>query len=176
MWGTILYNIKFPKVSKSKPSRLQNKRSFETCSKSHASSLQEHFVRDFFQNSFVKSPKRAFRTRRLQKLTLQVCKASVSYKTSSKIHALRLQNEPSSKSQAGSPIGAHTSSSPAKQFRDSSPSKQHPLTCQSQWHSDTHPPQLATSHPHLPQKFARPRLQHGQSTAPATRCDLRHTS
>ena len=64
-----------------------------------ASSLQnERFVRDFLKNSHVK-----------------VCKTSVSYETSSK-------------SQAETPIGAHTSRSPAKQFRDSSPSKQHPLT------------------------------------------------
>ena len=61
-----------------------------------ASSLQnERFVRDFLKNSHVK-----------------VCKTSVSYKTSSK-------------GQAKTPIGAHTSRSPAKQFRDSSPSKQH---------------------------------------------------
>ena len=63
------------------------------------SSLQnERFVRDFLKNSHVK-----------------VCKTSVSYETSSK-------------SQVETPIGAHTSRSPAKQFRDSSPSKQHPLT------------------------------------------------
>ena len=37
---------------------------YETSSKTHRSSLQkEHFVRDFLQNSHVKSPKRAFRTR-----------------------------------------------------------------------------------------------------------------
>ena len=66
-------------------------------SKSHTSSLQnERFVRDFLKNSHVK-----------------VCKTSVSYETSSK-------------SQAETPIGAHTSRSPAKQFRDSSPSKQRP--------------------------------------------------
>ena len=74
-----------------------------------ASSLQnERFVRDVLKNSHVK-----------------VCKTSVSYETSSK-------------SQAETPIGAHTSRSPAKQFRDSSPSKQHPLTRQSQWDSDIH--------------------------------------
>ena len=69
--------------------------SYETFSKSHAYSLQnERFVRDFLKNSHVK-----------------VCKTSVSYETSSK-------------SQAETPIGAHThtSRSPAKQFRDSSPS------------------------------------------------------
>ena len=52
------------------------------------SSLQnEDFVRDFLQNSHVK-----------------VCKTRISYETSSK-------------SQAETPIGAHTSRSPAKQFR-----------------------------------------------------------
>ena len=61
--------------------------SYETSSKSHASSLQnEHFVRDFLQKSHVKSPKRAFRTRLLQKVTRQVSKTSVSYETSSKTH------------------------------------------------------------------------------------------
>ena len=83
--------------------------SYETSSKSHTSSLQnESFVRDILKTSHVK-----------------VCQTSVSYETSSK-------------SQAETPIGAHTSSSLAKQFRDSSPSKQHPLTRQSQWDSDIH--------------------------------------
>ena len=72
--------------------------SYETSSKSHTSSLQnERFVRDFLKNSHVK-----------------VCKTSFSYET-----------QTSSKGQAETPIGAHTSRSPAKQFRDSSPSKQH---------------------------------------------------
>ena len=72
------------------------------------SSLQnERFVRDFLQNSHVK-----------------VCKTRISYETSSK-------------SQAETPTGAHTSRSPAKQFRESSPSKQYPLTRnQSQCDSD----------------------------------------
>ena len=97
-----------------------------------ASSLQnERFVRDFLKNSHVK-----------------VCKTSVSYETSSK-------------SQAETPIGAHTSrSSPAKQFRDSSPSKQHPLTCQSQWDSDIH--LYHNSQPHdslrLPRIFPHPHV------------------
>ena len=98
--------------------------SCETSSKSHTSSLQnERFLRDILKKSHVKSPKRAFRTRHPQKLTCQ-----------------SLQNErlTSSKSQAETPIGAHTSRSPAKQFRDSSPSRQHPLTRQSQCHSDIH--------------------------------------
>ena len=97
-----------------------------------ASSLQnERFVRDFLENSHVK-----------------VSKTSVSYETSSK-------------SQAETPIKAHTSrSSPAKQFRDSSPSKQHPLTCQSQWDSDIH--LYHNSQPHdslrLPRIFPHPHV------------------
>ena len=60
---------------------------YETSSKTHRSSLQkEHFVRDFLQNSHVKSPKRAFRTRLPQKVTRQVSKTSVSNETSSKTH------------------------------------------------------------------------------------------
>ena len=96
-----------------------------------ASSLQnERFVRDFLKNSHVK-----------------VCKTSVSYETSSK-------------SQAETPIGAHTSRSPAKQFRDSSPSKQHPLTRQSQWDSGIH--LYHNSQPHdslrLPRIFPHPHV------------------
>ena len=135
--------------------------SYETSSKSHASRLQdERFVRDFLQKSRVKSQKRAFRTRLPPKVTRQVSKTSASYETSSKSHMSRPQNErfvrdflknshvkvcktnvsheTSSKSPAETPIGAHTSRSPAKQFRDSSPSKQHPLTRQSQCDSDIH--------------------------------------
>ena len=89
------------------------------------------FARDFLKSSHVESAKRAFRTR----LPQEVCKASVSYETSSKSHASSLQNEhfvrdflltshakvsntsisyeTSSKSQAGVPVTAHTSSSPA---------------------------------------------------------------
>ena len=63
-----------------------------------ASSLQnERFVRDILKNSHVK-----------------VCKTSVSYETSSK-------------SQAETPIGAHTSRSPAKQFRDQTTSAHTPI-------------------------------------------------
>ena len=96
-----------------------------------ASSLQnERFVRDFLKNSHVK-----------------VCKTSVSYETFSK-------------SQAETPIGAHTSRSPAKQFRDSSPSKQHPLTRQSQCDSDIH--LYHNSQPHdslrLPRIFPHPHV------------------
>ena len=61
--------------------------SYETSSKSHASSLpNERFVRDFLEKSHIKSPKRAFRTRLPQKVTRQVSKTSVSYETSSKTH------------------------------------------------------------------------------------------
>ena len=97
-----------------------------------ASSLQnERFVRDFLKNSLVK-----------------VCKTtSVSYETSSK-------------SQMETPIGAHTSRSPAKQFRDSNPSKQHPLTRQSQCDSDIH--LYHNSQPHdslrLPRIFPHPHV------------------
>ena len=127
--------------------------SYETSSTSHASSLKnERFVRDFLQKSHVKSPKRAFRTRLPPKVTRRVSKTSVSYETSSKSHAARLQDErfvrdflqksrvksqkrafrtrlppkvtrqvsktsvsyeTSSKSPAETPIGAHTSRSPA---------------------------------------------------------------
>ena len=65
--------------------------SYETSSKSHASSLKN--VRDFLQKSHVKSPKRAFRTRLPPKVTLRGCKTSVSYETSSKSHASSLKNE-----------------------------------------------------------------------------------
>ena len=61
--------------------------SYETSSKSHASSLKnERFVRDFLQKSHVKSPKRAFRTRLPPKVTRQVPKTNVLYETSSKTH------------------------------------------------------------------------------------------
>ena len=96
-----------------------------------ASSLQnERFVRDFLKNSHVK-----------------VCKTSVLYETSSK-------------SQAETPIGAHTSRSPAKQFRDSSPSKQHPLTRQSQCDSDIHLYHNSQTHDslRLPRIFPRPHV------------------
>ena len=140
--------------------------SYETSSKSHASSLKnERFVRDFLQNSHVKSPKRAFRTRLppkshmsssqnerfvrdfLKNSHVKVCKTNVSHETSSK-------------SPAETPIGAHTSRSPAKQFRDSSPSKRHPLTRQSQCDSDIHlyrnsqPPDSLR----LPRIFPRPHV------------------
>ena len=100
------------------------------------------FAGDVLKNSHVQSAKRSFRTRLPQKLTLRVCKTSVSYETSSNSHASSLLNErfvrnflQKSRVQSPkrafrtrhflqkSPIGAHTSSSPAKQFRDSSPSK-----------------------------------------------------
>ena len=93
-------------------------------------SQNERFVQDFLKNSLVK-----------------VCKTSVSYETSSK-------------SQAETPSGAHTSRSPAKQFRDASPSKQHPLTRQSQCDSDIHLDHNAQPHDslHLPRIFPRPHV------------------
>ena len=99
-----------------------------------ASSLQnERFVRDFLKNSHVK-----------------VCKTSVSYETSSK-------------SQAETPIGAHTSRSPAKQFHDSSPSEQHPLTRQSHCDSDIH--LYHNSQPH--DSLRLPRESHFYASKPA---------
>ena len=140
------------------------------------------FVRDFLQKSHVKSPKRAFCTRLPPKVTCQVSQTSVSYETSSISHVSCLQNErfvrdflqkshvkvcktsisyeTSSKSQAETPIGAHTSRSPAKQFRESSPSKQHPFTRQSHCDSDIH--FYHNSRPHnslrLPRIFLHPHV------------------
>ena len=137
--------------------------SYETSSKSHASKMQdERFVRDFLQKSRVKSPKRAFRTRLPPKVTHQVSKTSISYKT--------VSYKTSSKSQAETPVGAYTSRSPAKQFRDSSPSKQHPLTRQSQCDSDIHP-QLTTSRFLACHESFRVHSQPAQSTPPATKSD-----
>ena len=145
-------SVSYETSSKSHASRLQDERfvrdflqksvrrqvsKTSVSSKSHTASLQnERFVRDFLQKSRVKSPKRALRTRLPPKVTRQVSKTSVSYETSSKTHGSTY--ETSSKSQAETPIGAHTSRSPATQFRESSPSKQHPLTRQSQCDSDIH--------------------------------------
>ena len=136
----------------------------------------------YVQKSRAKSQKRAFRTRLPPKVTRQVSKTSVSYETSSKSHMSSPQNErfvrdflknshvkvcktnvsheTSSKSPAETPIGAHTSRSPAKQFRDSSPSKRRPLTRQSQCDSDIHlyhnpqPPDSLR----LPRIFPRPHV------------------
>ena len=113
--------------------------------------------------------------RRSRELTLQVCKTSVSYETSSKSHAskspkrvfrTRLPPKVSGKVHRNT----HTSSSPAKQFRDSSPSKQHPLTRQSRCHSDIHLHHNSQPHDSLrqPRKFARPHLQHARNVTSAT--------
>ena len=156
-----------------------------SCGTLYASRLQnERFVRDFLQMSHVKSPKRAFRTRLPPKVTRQVSKTSVSYETSSKSHMSSPQNErfvrdflknshvkvcktnvsreTSSKSQPETPIGAHTSRSPAKQFRDSSPSKPHPLTRQSQCDSGIHLYHNSQPHDSLPATnlSASTRLRH----------------
>ena len=166
----------------------------------------KRFVRDVLQR--FESARRAFRTRLPPKVTRQVSKTSVSHETSSKSHTSSLQNkrfvqdflknshvkvcktsvEISSKSQAETPIRAHTSRSPAKQFRDSSPSKQHPLARQSQCHSDTH--LYHKSQPHdLPRNFPRltrtkycachemsplSRLATSRFPAPATKIALPH--
>ena len=92
LWGTLRTRLP-PKVTRqvSKTSV-----SYETSSKSHMSSLQnERFVRDFLQKSCAKSPKRAFRSRLPPRLTCQSLQNEISYETSSK-------------SQAETPIGAHT--------------------------------------------------------------------
>ena len=140
--------------------------SYETSSKSHASSLKnERFVRDFLQKSHVKSPKRAFRTRLPPKVTRQVPKTNVFVRdflenSHVKVCKTNVSHETSSKSPAETPIGAHTSRSPAKQFRDSSPSKRQPLTRQSQCDSDIHlyhnsqPPDSLR----LPRIFPRPHV------------------
>ena len=147
LWGTIKVSNSQPRLAPESHTSV----SYETCFKIHSSSLQsERFPRDLLKNSRFKSAKRA----------------SASFETSTKIRALSLQNERfardflqkshvkvsktsvsyeiSSKSQAGGHIGAHTSSSPAKQFRNSSPSNQHPLAGQSQCHSDIHLHNLTT--------------------------------
>ena len=159
--------------------------SYETSSKSHASSLQnERFVQDFLQKSHVKSPKRAFRTRLPPKATCQVSKTSVSYETSSK---------------------THMSKSAKRAFRTRLPPK---LTCQSlqnehfardflqkssgNTHRSTHitqpcqaisrvqPLQMRQRHSPLPQlatsRFPATRLTRAKYTAPATKCHLRHAT
>ena len=132
--------------------------SYETSSKSHASSLKnERFVRDFLQKSHVKSPKRAFRTRLTPKVTCQVPKTSVLYETSSKIHmsksakrTFRTRLPP--KVQRKHP-SEHT-------HHAALPSKRRPLTRQSQCDSDIHlyhnsqPPDSLR----LPRIFPRPHV------------------
>ena len=66
-------SVSYETSSKSHASSLQNKRFVRDLLKSHASSLQnKRFVRDLLQTSHVKSPKQAFRTRPPQKVTRQV--------------------------------------------------------------------------------------------------------
>ena len=97
----------------------------------------------------VKSPKRAFRTRRPQKLTRQ------SLQTERFVRRDFLQ-----KSSGNTHRSTHTSRSPAKQFRDSSPSKQRPLTRQSQCDSDIRLYHNSQPHDslHLPRIFPRPHV------------------
>ena len=140
--------------------------SYETSSKSHASSLKnERFFGDFLQKSHVKSPKRAFRTRLPPKVTCQVPQTERFVRdflknSHVKVSKTNVSHETSSKSPAETPIGAHTSPSPAKQFRESSPSKRHPLTRQSQCDSDIH--LYHNSQPldslRLPRIFPRPHV------------------
>ena len=157
LWGTTT------KVFNCKPSRFQNEFERDLLQKSHVKSAKgafhtrllpkqnKRFARDFLKNSHLKSAKRAFRTRQFQKSRVKSPK-----------RAFRTKLPPQKSS--GKPMGAHTSSSPAKQFCDSSSSKQHPLTRQSQCHRDIHETLRVHWRPHL------------QSTAPATKCDLLHTS
>ena len=68
--------------------------SYETSSKSHASSLKnERFVRDFLQKTHVKSPKRAFRTRLPPKVTCQVPKQTIRTRLPQKLSCQSPQNE-----------------------------------------------------------------------------------
>ena len=68
--------------------------SYETSSKSHASSLQnKRFVRDFLQKSHVKSPKRAFRTRLPQKSHVKSPKRAFRTRLPQKLTCQSLQNE-----------------------------------------------------------------------------------
>ena len=139
--------------------------SYETSSKSHASSLKnERFVRDFLQKSHVKSPKRAFRTRLPPKVTLRGCKTSVSYETSSKSHASSLKNERFArdflqKSSGNTHRSTHITQ-PCQAISRFQPSKRHPLTRQSQCDSDIHlyrnsqPPDSLR----LPRIFPRPHV------------------
>ena len=65
-------SVSYETSSKSHASSLKNERFARDSPKSHTSSLKnERFVRDFLQKSHVKSPKRAFRTRLPQKFTCQ---------------------------------------------------------------------------------------------------------
>ena len=132
--------------------------SFETSSKKHTSSLQnERFVRDFLQKSHVKSQNKRYVRDFLKNSHVKVRKTNVSYETSSK-------------SPTETPIGAHTSRSPAKQSHDSSPSKRHRFTRQSQCNNDIH--LYHNSQP--PDSLRLPRIF--QSTAPITKYYLRHAS
>ena len=184
-WWTLLCGTA-TEVSKNQPSHLKAGVLHKTSSKSHTSRLQnEHCARDCFQNSLVKSPKRAWRTRFSQKLILRVCITSVSYGMSSKSHA-----------------SSHTSKSPNRAFRTRLPPKvklgspsehahikqpcqavsrfqplqtmpAHTPIPMSQRHSP--PPQLATL------RFPAPATKIYLSTRPtrtkycATKCHLRHT-
>ena len=68
--------------------------SYETSSKSHASSLKnERFVRDFLQKSHVKSPKRAFRTRLPPKSHVKSPKRAFRTRLPQKLTCQSLQNE-----------------------------------------------------------------------------------
>ena len=146
--GSMLAIFKYPKIIRqvSKTSV-----SLETSSKKHTSSLQnERFVRDFLQKSHVKSQNKRYVRDFLKNSHVKVHKTNVSYETSSK-------------SPTETPIGAHTSRSPAKQSHDSSPSKRHRFTRQSQCNNDIH--LYHNSQP--PDSLRLPRIF--QSTVPITK-------
>ena len=127
--------------------------SYETSSKTNASSLQnERFVRDFLQKSRRESAKRAFRTRLPPKVACPVSKTRFSYETflrksHVKVSKTSISFETSSKSQAGTPIGAHTHikqhCQAVSRFQPLQPTPARTPIPMSQRHSP--PPQLATS-------------------------------
>ena len=168
--------------------------SYETSSKSHAARLQdERFARDFLQKSRVKSQKRAFRTRLPPKVTRQVSKTSVSYETSSKSHAARLQDERFvrdflQKSRVKSQKRAFRTRLPPQVQRKHPSEHTHHAALPSNFAIPA-PPSNTRSHanPNVTATFTSTTTHNlpipcachesfAQSTAPATKCHLRHTS
>ena len=141
----------------------------ETSSKTHASSLQnKRFVRDFLQKSRVNPPKRAFRTRLRQKLALRVCKASVSYETSSvtrQSSKTSVSYETASKSHmAKSPKRAFRTRLPPKVKRQGRQSIQIKQPCRAVSRLQGHTP-ITMSRRHSP----RPQLVTSRFPGPATK-------
>ena len=158
--------------------------SYETSSKSHASSLKnERFVRDVLQKSHVKSPKRAFRTRLPPKVTCQVPKTSVSYETSSSkthmsksaIRTFRMRLPP--KVQRKHPSEhTHHAALPSS-FAIPAP----PNDARSHANPNVTATFTSTATHNLPIPCAchesfRVHTSNAQSTVPATKCHLRHKS